>query len=85
MTIDGGKRQGVAKAYLKDIKNTNNLQIENNTDVLKIIFENKKAIGVEIKVKKLISISATRKLFYRLVLLTLQKILQLSGVGTQQL
>ena len=51
VTIDGGKRQSVAKAYLDGIKNSNNIQIEHNTDVLKIIFENKKAIGVEIKAK----------------------------------
>ena len=41
VTIDDGNRQGVAR-HLDGIKNTNNLQIEHNTDVIAIIFENKR-------------------------------------------
>ena len=82
VTIDGGKRQSVAKAYLDGIKNSNNIQIEHNTDVLKIIFENKKAIGVEIKAKgKVDKYFCNKEVILSAGSINSPKILQLSGVG----
>ena len=39
VTIDNGKRQGVSRAYLNEVKGYKNLLIEHNTDVSKIIFK----------------------------------------------
>ncbi len=81
-TIDGGKRQGVARAYLDEVKNLNNLKIQHNTDVLKIIFEGKKAIGVEIKKnKKIEKYYCNKEVILSAGSINSPKILQLSGVG----
>ena len=81
-TIDGGKRQGVARAYLDEVKNFNNLKVQHNTDVLKIIFEGKKAIGVEIKKNKNIEkYYCNKEVILSAGSINSPKILQLSGVG----
>ena len=81
-TIDGGKRQGVARAYLEEVKNLNNLKVQHNTDVLKIIFEGKKAIGVEIKKnKKIEKYYCNKEVILSAGSINSPKILQLSGVG----
>ena len=81
-TIDGGKRQGVARAYLEEVKNLNNLKVQHNTDVLKIIFEGKKAIGVEIKInKKIEKYYCNKEVILSAGSINSPKILQLSGVG----
>ena len=82
VTIDGGTRQGVAKAYLEEIKHYENVLIEHNTDVVRIIFEGKIAKGVEI------SKGINTEIYYanKEVLLSAgsinsPKLLQLSGIG----
>ena len=85
-TIDGGKRQGVARAYLEEVKNLNNLKVQHNTDVLKIIFEGKKAIGVEIKInKKIEKYYCNKEVILSAGSINSPKILQLSGVGDPKL
>ena len=48
-TIFMGRRYSAARAYIHPIKHRKNLTVKTNTLVTKIIFENKKAIGVEYK------------------------------------
>ena len=50
-TIHNGERASVAKYYLNPIKNRKNLNIFSNSFVEKIIFEGKKAVGIEVKTK----------------------------------
>ena len=82
VTIHEGKRYGAGKAYLENIKNNSNIEIFTNSNVSKIIFKNKVAIGVEV------SINNKKKIYYanKEILLSAgsinsPKILQLSGVG----
>ena len=82
VTIHQGKRYGAGKAYLDDIKNNSNVEIFTNSNVSKIIFKNKVAIGVEV------SINGNKEIYYanKEILISAgsinsPKILQLSGIG----
>ncbi len=86
VTIDGGKRQSVARAYLKEVKNYNNLKVKHKTDVSKIIFKDKKAIGVEIKNNNKTEVYyCNKEIILSAGSINSPKILQLSGVGDPQL
>ena len=86
VTIDGGKRQGVARAYLEDVRNFKNLLVQHNTDVSKIIFEHKKAIGVEIKNNNKTEIYyCNKEIILSAGSINSPKILQLSGIGDSNL
>ena len=82
VTIDGGKRQSVARAYLEEVKNYNNLKVKHKTDVSKIIFKDKKAIGVEIKNNNKTEVYyCNKEIILSAGSINSPKILQLSGVG----
>ena len=82
VTIDGGKRQGVARAYLEEIKVYQNVSIEHNTDVSRIIFEDKTAKGVEvIKGNNTETYYANKEVLLSAGSINSPKLLQLSGVG----
>ncbi len=86
VTIDGGKRQGVARAYLEDVQNFKNLLVQHNTDVSKIIFEHKKAIGVEVKNNNKTEIYyCNKEIILSAGSINSPKILQLSGIGDSNL
>ena len=86
VTIDGGKRQSVARAYLEEVKNYNNLKVKNKTDVSKIIFKDKKAIGVEIKNNNKTEVYyCNKEIILSAGSINSPKILQLSGVGDPKL
>ena len=50
-TIHEGQRASATKYYLNPAKKRKNLNIFSNSFVEKIIFEGKKAIGIEVKIK----------------------------------
>ena len=82
VTIDSGKRYGAGKAYLDDVKNNPNIEIFTHSNVSKILFKDKVAIGIEV------SINNEKKIYYanKEILLSAgsinsPKLLQLSGVG----
>ncbi|PUA18573.1 GMC family oxidoreductase [Glaciimonas sp. PCH181] len=81
-TIWRGRRQSAAKAFLGPVRSRRNLTIRTGTDVLRIIFRKKVAIGVEVRDK-----TGTSEIYVReeLILsagaLNTPKLLQLSGVG----
>ena len=82
VTIDSGKRQGVARAYLEEIKSYQNVSIEHETDVSRIIFDGKIAKGVEIaKGKKTEIYYANKEVLLSAGSINSPKLLQLSGVG----
>ena len=86
VTIDGGKRQSVARAYLEEVKNYNNLKVKHKTDVSKIIFKDKKAIGVEIKNNNKTEVYyCNKEIILSAGSINSSKILQLSGVGDPEL
>jgi len=51
VTIDKGERASVSKHYLNPAKSRKNLTIFTDSFVEKIIFDGKKAIGIEVKIK----------------------------------
>jgi len=86
VTIDGGKRQGVAIAYLEQVKDFKNLKVKHKTDVSKIIFKDKKAIGVEIKNNNKTEVYyCNKEIILSAGSINSPKILQLSGVGDPKL
>jgi len=85
VTIDNGKRQGVSRAYLNEVKGYKNLLIEHNTDVSKIIFKEKKAIGVEIRRDNNSEIYyCNKEIILSSGSINSPKILQLSGIGDEK-
>ena len=86
VTIDGGKRQSVARAYLEEVKNFKNIIIKHKIDVSKIIFKDKKAIGVEVKNNNNTEIyHCNKEIILSAGSINSPKILQLSGVGNPKL
>ena len=86
VTIDNGKRQGVSRAYLNKINGYKNLSIENDTDVSKIIFKEKKAIGVKVKKNNNSEIYyCNKEVILSSGSINSPKILQLSGIGDEKL
>jgi choline dehydrogenase len=83
VTIDNGIRQGVPRAYLNEVNGHKNLSIEHGTDVSKIIFKEKKAIGVEIKKNNHTDIYyCNKEVILSSGSINSPKILQLSGIGS---
>ncbi len=86
VTIDDGKRQGVVRAYLEEVQNFKNLLVKHNTNVSKIIFEDKKAIGVEVKNNHKTEIYyCNKEIILSAGSINSPKILQLSGIGDPNL
>ena len=86
VTIDNGKRQGVARAYLEEIKGYHNVSIEHETDVSRIIFDGKIAKGVEIAKGKNTEIYfANKEVLLSAGSINSPKLLQLSGVGDKDI
>jgi len=81
-TIHKGERASVAKYYLNPAKNRKNLNIFSNSFVEKIIFDGKKAIGIEVKIKnKIEKIYAEKELILSAGSINSPQLLMLSGIG----
>ncbi|NQW70542.1 MAG: GMC family oxidoreductase N-terminal domain-containing protein, partial [Betaproteobacteria bacterium] len=81
-----GLRCSTAVAYLKPAKQRSNLTILTNSQVSKVIFENKKAVGVELiqqGIKKIIQ--SNKEVILSAGAIQSPQILQLSGVGPAKL
>ena len=86
LTTHKGFRCSTAVAYLKPAKKRPNLHIWTNSYVCKVIFENKKAIGVELiqdGVRKVVR--ANKEVILCAGAIQSPQILQLSGVGPAKL
>ena len=81
-----GLRCSAAVAYLKPAKERSNLTILTNSQVSKVIFENKKAVGVEfIQQGSKKTIRSTKEVILSAGAIQSPQILQLSGVGPAKL
>ncbi len=85
VTIHNGKRYGAGRAYLEEVKNSKNLQIFTNSDVIKILFKDKVAIGIEVMHNnKIEKFYANKEVLLSAGSINSPKILQLSGIGDAQ-
>ena len=82
VTVKNGLRCSASVAYLKPIKNRNNLKIEIKAHVKNINFENTKATGLSYwKNNKLIKVKAKKEVILSAGSIGSPHILQVSGVG----
>ena len=83
VTIHKGERASVSKYYLKPAKSRNNLKILTEKYVKRILFDGKKAIGVEIlsKNKKVEKIYSNKEIILSAGAINSPQILMLSGIG----
>ena len=82
VTINKGERASVSKYYLDPAKKRKNLTIFTNSFVEKIIFEGKKAIGVEVKIKdKVEKIFINKEVILSGGSINSPQLLLLSGIG----
>ena len=81
-TIHNGQRASASKYYLDPAKKRKNLNIFSNAFVEKIIFEGKKAVGIEVKISnKVEKIYAEKELILSAGSINSPHLLMLSGVG----
>jgi choline dehydrogenase len=82
VTIDKGERASVSKHYLNPAKKRKNLTIFTDSFVEKIIFDGKKAIGIEVKIKdKVKKVFANKEVILSGGSINSPQLLLLSGVG----
>ncbi len=82
VTIHKGERASASKYYLNPVKKRDNLQIFTQSFVEKIIFEGKKAIGIEVKIKdKVKKIYANKEVILSGGSINSPQLLMVSGVG----
>ncbi len=85
LTIRNGKRWSAAKAYLHPVLERKNLTIESNAQVARILFEGKRAVGVEyVQKKQSQKARATREVILCGGAVNTPQVLMLSGVGDAQ-
>ena len=82
VTIHKGQRASVSKYYLNTVKKRKNLNIFSDSFVEKIIFDGKKAIGIEVKIKnKIEKIYANKEVILSGGSINSPQLLMLSGIG----
>jgi len=84
-TIKNGKRCSVASAYLAPVRKRQNLEVECHAQATRILFEGRRAVGVEYRRKgKVRQIRANREVILSAGAYNSPKLLMLSGVGARQ-
>ena len=82
VTINNGERASISKHYLDPAKSRKNLSIFSNSFVEKIIFDGKKAIGIDVKIKnKIERIFANKEVILSGGSINSPQLLMVSGVG----
>ena len=82
VTIHKGERASVSKYYLNPAKKRKNLKVFTETFVERIIFDGKKAIGIEVKIKnKVEKIYANKEVILSGGAINSPQLLMLSGIG----
>ena len=82
LTIKDGKRCGIGKAYLNEASKRSNVDIFMQSQVQKIIIEDKVAKGIEVIIKeKKEKIFAGKEVLISCGSINSPKLLQLSGIG----
>ena len=81
-----GERFSAARAFLRPIMKRPNFTIATDTDVLRVIIENRRAVGVELRDKAgRRSVHADREIILSAGAFQTPKLLQLSGIGPASL
>jgi choline dehydrogenase len=81
-TVHNGERASVSRYYLNPVKKRKNLNIFSNSFVEKIIFDGKKAIGIQVKIKnKVEKIYANKEIILSGGSINSPQLLMLSGIG----
>ena len=82
VNIDKGERASVAKHYLEPASKRKNLNIFSNAFVEKIIFDGRKAKGIEVKIKnKVEKVFANKEIIVSAGSINSPQLLMISGVG----
>jgi choline dehydrogenase len=82
LTIRNGRRWSAAAAYLKPILSRPNLTIESHAHVTRLLFENRRAVGVEFTQKKQkIEVRARSEILLSGGAVNTPQVLLLSGIG----
>ena len=85
MNVDGGVRASTARGYLKPVRGRKNLLILKHHLTHKIIFDGKKAIGIETEHKgKRRKIMAQREVILSAGAIGSPQLLQISGIGPEK-
>ena len=85
LTTHQGQRMSAARAYLKPARKRPNLTIVCNASVARIVFEGKRAIGVEYQHKhKYHRANATKEIILSAGAVNSPQLLQLSGIGPRK-
>ncbi len=86
LTIREGKRWSTASAYLRPALERKNLTIESNAHVSRVLFEDKRAVGVEfIQDKKTVQARASREVILSGGAVNSPQTLLLSGIGDPEI
>ena len=84
LTTDGKKRCSAADAFIKPIKNNQKLHIKTGATVTKLLFENRKVVGVEyFRKDKLVKVYCNNEVILTAGSFQTPKILMLSGIGSE--
>jgi len=85
VTVNKGERASASKYYLKPAENRKNLNIFSNSFVEKIIFDGKRAIGIEVKIKnKVKKIFSNKEVIVSAGSINSPQLLMVSGVGPEK-
>jgi len=85
VTVNEGERASASKYYLKPAENRKNLNIFSNSFVEKIIFDGKRAIGIEVKIKnKVKKIFSNKEVIVSAGSINSPQLLMVSGVGPEK-
>ncbi|MDH5353958.1 MAG: GMC family oxidoreductase N-terminal domain-containing protein, partial [Gammaproteobacteria bacterium] len=86
ITTKNGKRMSAARAYLHPALRRANCQLHSQAHVTRIIFKDRKAVGVEfVRQGKQFTVKAKREVIVSGGAINSPQLLQLSGIGPQQL
>ena len=80
-TIHKGVRENTSKAYLRPVLTRNNLSVESNAIVSRVLFENNRAVGVEYKQGGEVKTVRGQEVILSGGAINSPQLLQLSGVG----
>ncbi|MBG1231882.1 FAD-binding protein [Aestuariivirga litoralis] len=82
LTTQGGMRNSAARAFLKPARKRSNLAVVSNAQVTRILFEGKRAVGVEYKRgASLLTAKAGREVIISGGTVNSPQLLQLAGIG----
>ncbi len=81
MTIKGGRRNSAARAFLRPALRRKNLEVITNAQVTRVLFEGKRAVGVEYRREEKLFQLKSREVILSGGAINSPQLLQLSGIG----